>query len=797
MNENLNSQELIGALNDASRSLSDFQTSMGKTSQTSGILTAARGQANQSIEKEAALRSKNTEVFKNSAQEITKTMGGLAKGLASGNTSFTQFNSVIDVTTKLIGGLASSVPIFGKALDATAQAVGEATKVMLQEFEKGWSAFRGLADTGVTTTFTQLKDISTATGMRYEQVNAVAGKYSGTLARLGGTTGEGVKQFSALASASTETRNQFYRLGINAEEFNEFQLKYLDQQVNTGRVRAKTQQDLERGSVRYIEELDALTKLTGLNRKDIHAQREKALSESKFSASVHLMGEKVEKTALELNTLVSERGGPALAQGLRDLMSGNVTSDAAKQLVLQTQGKALEVVQQVRAGAIDSKEAYNRIQQSIDPKKIAEYAQNVGDANILTNQFAELLKISNSGIITDEQMAAILKSQKDAKDGADAMTTDAATASQKLEKASTDLQQLATDSKMVTKTVENFAKGMEKFISWVREKLGEGSNTAKSGGTFWGSLAATAGGAAAGAAAGSTVGPVGTIIGGIAGGIAGFAAHQYAYGDYVGNDKAAEAAPVQAATPVAAQAAAPVANKPSTPPASSEGPQPSQTAALSNAAGSIAEQSLQQVKEAGLKIRKTGDVYQGGLLTNTAVQVAKAIQGTLSTFGMFTGLNDVYHKQKHPRSQHAFGRGLDFTLSKMPTPEEAADIKKQIQQMPGVKAVYNEYFKPPQGDMNQWTTGPHFHVDAQARTGGIFRGPSTGYPVMLHDEEIVVPANSDMGKQVLNSGNFGPEDNNVRLLNDFISMMEEKFGNMISILGDTTGTQGKMLQSMN
>jgi hypothetical protein len=791
MNENLNSQELIGALNDASRSLSDFQTSMGKTSQTSGILTAARGQANQSIEKEAALRSKNTEVFKNSAQEITKTMGGLAKGLASGNTSFTQFNSVIDVTTKLIGGLASSVPFFGKALDATAQAVGEATKVMLQEFEKGWDAFRGLADTGVTTTFTQLKDISTATGMRYERVNAVVGKYSGTLARLGGTTGEGAKQFSALASASTETRNQFYRLGINAEEFNEFQLKYLDQQVNTGRARAKTQQDLERGSVRYIEELDALTKLTGLNRKDIHAQREKALSESKFAASVHLMGEKVEKTALELNTLVSERGGPALAQGLRDLMSGNVTSDAAKQLVLQTQGKALEVVQQVRDGAIDSKEAYNKIQQSIDPKKIAEYAQNVGDANILTNQFAELLKISNSGIITDEQQAAILKSQKDAKSGADAMTNDAATASQKLEKVSTDLQQLATDSTMVTKTVENFAKGMETFISWVREKLGEGSNTAKSGGTFWGSLAATAGGAAAGATVGSMVGPVGTIIGGIAGGIAGFAAHQYRYGDYVGNDKAAEAASAQ---PTASATAPAATHAPANSHGAETAPAPS-----TQSSGSVAEQSLQQVKEAGLKIRPTGDVYQGGLLSNTALQLAKSIQTSISTFGMFTGLNDVYHKVKHPRSYHAFGRGIDFTLAKSPTPEEAQEIKKQLEQLPGVRkgGVKNEYFKPPLGDMNQYTTGPHFHVDAQARTGGIFRGPSTGYPVMLHDEEIVVPANSDMGKQVLNSGNFGPEDNNVRLLNDFISMMEEKFGNMISILGDTTGTQDKMLQSMN
>ena len=145
-----------------------------------------------------------------------------------------------------------------------------------------------------------------------------------------------------------------------------------------------------------------------------------------------------------------------------------------------------------------------------------------------------------------------------------------------------------------------------------------------------------------------------------------------------------------------------------------------------------------QVQQAGLKIRPYGDVYQGGLLTPTAVQVAQAIQ-QLPEFGMYTGLNDVFHHQKHPRSTHAFGRGLDFTFSKKPSIEEAQDLKRRISQIAGVKRVLNEYYKPPHGDVNPYTKGDHFHVDAQARYGGVFSGPVSGYPVTLHGNEAVIP----------------------------------------------------------
>lgn len=131
----------------------------------------------------------------------------------------------------------------------------------------------------------------------------------------------------------------------------------------------------------------------------------------------------------------------------------------------------------------------------------------------------------------------------------------------------------------------------------------------------------------------------------------------------------------------------------------------------------------EQVQQAGLKVRPYGDVYQGGPLTDTALNVAKSIQSKIEGFGQWTGLNDVYHQQKHPRSQHAQGRGLDFTMNFMPTAEQAQQIKEQLSSLPGVKKALNEYFKPPLGDANQFTTGPHFHIDTMAK-GGITRGVS-------------------------------------------------------------------------
>ena len=123
-------------------------------------------------------------------------------------------------------------------------------------------------------------------------------------------------------------------------------------------------------------------------------------------------------------------------------------------------------------------------------------------------------------------------------------------------------------------------------------------------------------------------------------------------------------------------------------------------------------QSEKQIKGAGIKVRPTGDVWQGGPLSKTAVSVALAIQNQVKGFQFYTGLNDKFHKEKHPKSQHAVGQGLDFVLDHMPIVKESQDIKEQIKLIPGVKPgqVMNEYYNPPEGNKAPYTTGPHMHV---------------------------------------------------------------------------------------
>ena len=175
--------------------------------------------------------------------------------------------------------------------------------------------------------------------------------------------------------------------------------------------------------------------------------------------------------------------------------------------------------------------------------------------------------------------------------------------------------------------------------------------------------------------------------------------------------RAASPAPVESARAASpASAASQTPKSTSTPEAVSAAPEPKPGEPVE--AEDPKAQSEKQIKGAGIKVRPTGDVWQGGPLSKTAVSVALAIQNQVKGFQFYTGLNDKFHKEKHPKSQHAVGQGLDFVLDHMPSVKESQDIKEQIKLIPGVKPgqVMNEYYNPPEGNKAPYTTGPHMHV---------------------------------------------------------------------------------------
>lgn len=166
-----------------------------------------------------------------------------------------------------------------------------------------------------------------------------------------------------------------------------------------------------------------------------------------------------------------------------------------------------------------------------------------------------------------------------------------------------------------------------------------------------------------------------------------------------------------------------------------------------------------QIRQAGLKVRPYGDVYDGGTLTENALSVAKQLQDQIPNFKFFTGLNDTFHQEKHPTSKHAQGQGLDFILSRAPAVDESKNIKELIQKMPGVSLVKNEYYSPPDGDANQNTTGPHYHVQTSAKNGAEIDGPMAGYPVDLtaHGREVIAPLDQNKILGMLANTNVTPQ----------------------------------------
>ena len=172
----------------------------------------------------------------------------------------------------------------------------------------------------------------------------------------------------------------------------------------------------------------------------------------------------------------------------------------------------------------------------------------------------------------------------------------------------------------------------------------------------------------------------------------------------------------------------------------------------------------------------------------------------------FTALNDKFHKDQRKSSSHTRGKALDVALNPAPkTPEEAAIFREKMKDL-GASKVLDEYF----ADKNAGTTGGHFHAEV-ARDGGIFSGPKEGYPVILHGNEAVVPMPnldnfvSDVKKDSLDSikgmgtGNQEPviqkieSGINPEFMNSMMSMMADKFDEMIRHLDNSNSTQQQIL----
>ena len=141
------------------------------------------------------------------------------------------------------------------------------------------------------------------------------------------------------------------------------------------------------------------------------------------------------------------------------------------------------------------------------------------------------------------------------------------------------------------------------------------------------------------------------------------------------------------------------------------------------------------------------------------------------------------------RSRHNYGRALDLN-------------RNQVSDLASTGLLTKYGFNTIPDDP------PHIEM---AKMGGVFDGPESGYPVMLHGKEAVVPENQlkavktlleNVTKENLSSAlptttnttvASQPENDN-RLLVDLYNIMDDKFSTMISILSSSNDVQAELLK---
>lgn len=249
--------------------------------------------------------------IKNAFRSVGSAISGLTQELLIGGNTLSDFS-------QHFATLANEIPIIGGVLGGALQAV---TGLLDSQIEN----YRDLSNAGVVfgASLYDAQRAAADTNLTLDEFSRVIQNNSQELAMLGGTAGNGARRFAEISRIIKEDfGTQFQTLGMRAAEQAEFAADYLSLQARLGRGQRMTNEQLARGTVNYLKELDKLSKVTGMQREEAA----RALNEQMLDRRMTLLYEGMEEgQAIALaNTLqMVESRDREYANALKDIIATN------------------------------------------------------------------------------------------------------------------------------------------------------------------------------------------------------------------------------------------------------------------------------------------------------------------------------------------------------------------------------------------------------------------------------------------------------------------------------------------
>jgi hypothetical protein len=281
--------------------------------------------------KEEEEKKKSTSSLAKMGSVVKSVYGGLV-GLGEGITeTISKFANVGDSMTAA-AGVFSGIPIVGSAFAAVAGAAEGVTR-SFQDAAAGGATFGGSVN--------RFAGAASAAGMTMEQFGSFLRSNTEAMIGFGGTTEEGAKRFTQVSKAVRSAGSDLYALGFGTKEINQGIANYGKLLRAQGTQEGKTTAELAKGAKSYLKEIDALAKITGVERSAKEAEMMAAAKDAQFQGAMAGKSEEVRKSFMAtLGGLAGGMQGP-LGNFAKDILAtGTATTDENQKLLSQMPNSA-------------------------------------------------------------------------------------------------------------------------------------------------------------------------------------------------------------------------------------------------------------------------------------------------------------------------------------------------------------------------------------------------------------------------------------------------------------------------
>ncbi len=349
-----------------------------------GFITAK--QYNQA-QKDAAVGVRGyTNALDASLKQLAASFKVLGKDIYDGKKGVGMFGNTLDQGAGVVVAYTDKLGLAGMALGRLTQAVTAFVTASLKQSDLLFDSYEKISRAGAVGAgaMTEVFDNMLKFGYTVDQLNELGDLLSRNSRNFGvffKSALDGTRAFSEVADSiqNSPLRQQFFRLGMGVNEINDGIAGFVNQQGKLGRAQGMTVEQLAKGAEAYIKELDILTKLTGMTRKEQEDAREQALQIRQFYAGLADLDDKAAEQALQAFTMALARGGPEAAADMAADFNGVITG--AGKMFMATGGRSMEVFgKEFFARGGTAAESFERLQQYISPEFL-EMTKNMNQLN--------------------------------------------------------------------------------------------------------------------------------------------------------------------------------------------------------------------------------------------------------------------------------------------------------------------------------------------------------------------------------------------------------------------------------